>query len=106
MGDGRWIEGAIQVPNPCEPAAGYPRDYDNERADEQASSPQSDAICYHDAPMYPDHDCSYICDGYLDNEWRLDYVSSYNEDGNTVFVYNALVESNVDDLECTTQKHS
>ena len=73
--------------------------------DEEKVSDESD-ICYYDNPFYPDQDCSYICDDYLDNEWRMDYVLSYNEGGNTVFVYHAFVESNVNELECTKREHN
>merc|ERR1719334_386037 len=113
MGDNRWIEGKIEVPNPCQPSIGYPMDYYLDHKEEETlnkegflvdehpqhfsarngseSSDHSDVICHHESRLYPDHDCSAICDEYDDNEWRVDYVSKHNEDGNTVFVYHAFV---------------
>lgn len=126
MGDNRWIEGKIEVPNPCQPSIGYPMDYYLDHKEEEnldkdgfitnehhehgkdsgsGNSTHSDVVCHHESRMYPDHDCSVVCDGYQDNEWRVDYVSSHNENGHTVFVYHAFVEGKVDDLECTKKEH-
>ena len=120
MGDNRWIEGSIQVPNPCQPSIGFPIDYyydDNDDDDDKSENTEDnlhenngdnvdDDICYYDTPFYPDHDCSFVCDEYQDNEWRLEYISNYNDDGNTVFIYHAFVESNIDNFECTKREHS
>merc|ERR1712157_300775 len=116
MGDNRYIEGAILVPNPCEPSIGYPMHYELTEEEKEHlikgelvnndEEMDKDDICFYDSPLYPDQDCSYVCYDYLDNEWRVDYVLSYNADGNTVFVYHAFVESNVDHLECTKKAHT